>query len=292
MRRIGALRENIAAMERIAALVANEFGRELREQERLLRTGLEAGLPVPVLSVSGVNSLETPWTQYLAHVLDPRASRAIGSVLGPAVFKHLARTEVSADDLVVLSEVYLGRALCVHCEHGCNIDLILLGPTHVLAVEQKVTSGPSDWRCTRPDVTHRQLDEYAAVLAEWAGHEHRRRYPSAGGAPVVERFYLTLGGTSHVGTTPWTPVSHKELSQVVAAAARRLPAGSPRSSVSSLLFDWNAPPFGDWPAAVNRLQEILIRSSGAPDAHDAMQYAGFIENHADLRDALLALAQV
>ena len=102
-------------MHRIAAVVAEEYGALLRADETQLRAGVEAGLPVPVLSVSRANSLESPWTEYLAHMCDPGSSGAIGAVLGPAIFEFLSSTAVDPGELVVLSEVQLGVARCEFC---------------------------------------------------------------------------------------------------------------------------------------------------------------------------------
>ncbi len=286
MRRIGEIYAAEEGMREIGRLVLDEVGQQLIEDVPQLREGLIRGLPVPVLSVSKANHLETPWTEYLAYMLDPLRSGAIGETLGPLVFAHLSGREIAAKELRVLCEVSLGNSRCDDCSrtHHCVIDLVLASLHHVVAIEQKVTSGPSDWTCACGR-QFRQLQEYASLVPAWVRREHKRFFPHAETTPHTTCHYLTLGGMQ--AGAPWRAVSHQELSRCAIAALERLPGQAGRSSLAAMIMDWNSSPFGDWPQAVEQLAIVLDRCGTKPTITDSLWYLDFIENSRDLRQFIM-----
>lgn len=285
MRRIGVLLGHLDAMRKIGDLITEELGGDFETDAPRLRRGLAHGVPVPVLAVSGANGLEPLWTQFLAFMLDPRASREVGSLIGPAIFHHLTGHEVVAEQLVVMSEVGLGAA-CLACGHGSVIDLVLIGPTAILAVEQKVTSSEGTWTCNDGTV-HRQLAEYAKLLPAWALREHQRHFPGRSD-PFLERRFLTVGGGLNA---EWRAVTHAELSVVVAAQLPSAIGRMTRHALLAMLFDWNAHPFGDWPQEVERLRALLASAGADPRPTHLLAYANFARTHAPLRAVLLTLSE-
>lgn len=277
----------VSAIERIAKLVRDSMHDRFLKDSEVFRSVLARGVPTPVLSVARANQLENAWTNYLAHMLDRGASRGVGAVVGPAVFEALTGKPVSPDQLHVLTEVSLGLA-CNHCGHSCRIDLILLGPEDLVAIEQKVVSPPSNWKCKSPDLgVHRQLNEYERLLAVKAKAIHSPYFPGTATQPTIHPYYLTRAGQQETG---WRSVTHAELSKIVGAAATGLHRMGERLSLFAMLIDWNSEPFGRWPIAIEQLESLLRRTEEkSPTVGDLIWYGNFLSENKTLCDLLTAL---
>jgi hypothetical protein len=298
MNRIGSIHRDIAAMRRIGQLLFDELRGPFEEDVELFQRLFASGLPVPVLSVSHANRLEVPWTQYLAYMLDPRKSGEIGRIVGPAVFSALAKYATPADepvstvgpinheDLIVKAEVELG-SYCVHCSRKAIIDLLLIGPSTVVAIEQKVSSSTWTYDDCPGGLEHKQLSEYAKLLPNWI-EEH---CPTSN----LSRCFLTISQrdlTKSERDEKWHCVTHEELSDLVADCLSRIEGQLPAYALSSMLLDWNAQPFGSWPERINDLKVFLerVKRGGAPRDSDLVWYHSFRESEERLYGFLKNLA--
>jgi len=235
----------------ISRLVAEEDIAWLQSLQH--RRVTHALLPVPVLAVSGAGSLELPWSQYLAHMLDPEASHGLGERLGKSLLDTFCEKNTGNYRGVVV-EYDLGCA-CDLCSHHCSLDLLVQGERASIAIEHKVSSGPSNWRCADGHL-HRQLTEYAILLEQ-------RREP---GVELV-KLYLTPGRKeSRFGAYSWRAVAHSELAQVFVEILPELRDSLQRYILASLVFDLNSGSLGRWWALVNDLEDLLKLDQSSSNA--------------------------
>jgi hypothetical protein len=277
------------AIRDVARKALRELEVTFARQAPVLRKVLEHGVPVPVLSVSKANHLETPWTQYLAHVCDPRASSTLGRAVGPRIFQHLSGRAVNPRDLTILSEVWLGRT-CKFCDHVSKIDLLLIGPTDVVAIEQKVKSRQNHWSCSENRPRHAQLEEYSTGLKNWIG-ANRTRHFAGTPHPTLHKRYLTRSAAP----TPegWVQITHGELARAVLAAAPAVTRRADRHSLAAMLLDWNSEPFGVWPSILEELNTLVNSAlDRGPRPEDLLRYGAICVEHGDLIQFISTVLEV
>ena len=252
------------AVRAVAITAYEESWRWYIQNRRALEANLQDGFPVPVLTRSKADHLESLWTQYLAHMIDPSARHGLGDKLGPRLFELVTNKARPVGRLVVRTEVGLDPSECCQKTRGNYLDILITDDEHAVAIEHKINAGQSDWTCDVCRRTKRQLGEYRMALRG----KGDRALALIGDRKVFLR-YLTPGGGSP-GTVDsneakdrpegeeWYPVAHRTVAACLSTALNSPLASSERFSLIALLMDLNGTRLGDWAGRIDLATRIVV----------------------------------
>ena len=223
------------ALHEIAALCALEVHTELLDRFSGLHTARSRDLPIPVLTAAGTSNLEVPWTNYLGRVLAlQNADKRMP--LAEAFVAAVAKREPQKDagSQIVRVEAYLGQVMCKICRHACSLDIAVISGGCAVAVEQKVNSGESNWKCE--GCMGHQLENYRRLFPDWT----RGSDPTA--SPSDYRYcYLTPGGKKSGEDSDqdraWTAFTHHDVAKALAPAIHQLDNFAARWSAATFVID-------------------------------------------------------
>lgn len=275
----------VDVLRTIADLTSRAVMTWFRDNRELLHRTAGGTLPAPVMAISGLGSREVPWTNYLGHMLDPDQAHGLGDSLARTVV-DLATGEPTLGAVQVWRERELGSTRCPICSkvHGWRIDLVVMSADAAVAIEQKTTSGPSNWNCCGQ--THSQLDAYGSLFPTWVRSHHDAALGSTEPPRHGMRFlYLTPSGTRpRTQHSEWQPVSHSDLAASFASALPEITDPVARFNLSALLLDLNSGALGSWAELLTR-----TRSATTHDATPTFLQVLALRQDLDGAPALLAL---
>lgn len=241
------------------------------ERDRL-QTALSRRMPLPVLSVCGVDDRETAWTQYFRHMLDDEAPHGLGGLVSRALYESITGERTSSR-VFVFGEQDLGedRAPC-GCLHGCRIDLVLLGERYVIAIEQKVRAPLSNWRCNCSEPkTYNQLESYQSVFPGWLRKHHHPGFRSEKPPKVLYRFLTRTGrpaaqnSEGRIKKSDWESVTYQGISEILAIEVfPKVTDQAQRYILTAFLLDMNANALGRWDEVTHEMRRLLKDPDPSP----------------------------
>ena len=269
----------VGVLRNISDLTSRDVMAWFDANRQVLHRTASGTLPVPVMAVSGLGSREVPWTNYLAYMLSPHQPHGLGDTLARSL-AEFATGEAVTGELWVWGERELGTTTCAVCtnEHGWRIDMVVMGASVAVAIEQKTTSGPSNWTCCGQ--TQSQLDAYGTLFPDWVGAQYRAVFGHSQPPLYTSQFlYLTPKGTrARSKSSEWQAISHADLSTALAPALSAATDPVARCNLLALLLDLNSGALGSW-------AELLARTRGLTHAAADPSFLEVLSMREDLERA-------
>jgi len=233
-----------------------------------------SGIPLPVLSVCGRGTQEIRYSTYLGYFLDHTKPHGLNTRYLDKALSFLGFPYIDTYKSIVETEKWLGQAEDEKGIVNCFCDIVISTKTHLILIEQKITSGES----SNPNSHTSQLVRYDNAIA---------KNPEYTGREII-RIFLTPNGKISEKSPNWKACSYTDL---VTIGMNTLYSGGlsniARENLKRFLIDMLLGPFKRAETEIQDLIESAEKSVTSTNFSDRLRFDQLVSRNRLLVDLLM-----